>query len=285
MAQSSATIPTTDKTQATPTLYNNLVNDITELYSCWVVAPVSTQSFPGEIWEYSAENSDKAYTLDANIVDVTSATGSRRYRTGDRVRFRQGGAFIYAVVGQSVETNSVTTKLRLAKHDGLNVTLTSVTPITDIQWSTRDNPSGFPARFRWQSGQARYFLGAVREGAPVDAGPAPALDIRYQLFGQVAHLNVIASCTGLDATFAVATPFIDCIPTAITVGRAGIRVIDLNVLQDNSGVGSADNMTIGEAIRFRPKWSSGIAAWAIDILDADAAVRDARGSFTLLLSY
>ena len=81
MSQTSAAIPTTDRTQATPTLYNNLVNDITDLHS----RNISGWEDLDDTWAYGA-------------AQVATVGDDSLYQAGDRVRWKQGAGYLYGMI-------------------------------------------------------------------------------------------------------------------------------------------------------------------------------------------
>jgi len=133
MAQSSVTIATTARTQATPTLYNNLVNDVTELYSGDYETFKDGWIDVSDTWTY----------VDAQLVQVGDTS---LYRPGFRVRWKQGAGYKY---GWITEVGDFGVPLAFpAVVIGQNSDYTFAnSAITDIQISPHSSPVDFPHIF------------------------------------------------------------------------------------------------------------------------------------------
>jgi len=133
MAQSSVTIATNARTQATPTLYNNLVNDVTELYSGEYSVFKDGWIDVSDTWTYVA----------AQWVEVGDAS---LYRPGYRVRWKQGAGYKYGWIEQVGDFGGPPTFPSV--FIGLNTDYTFAnSAITDIQISPYSSPADFPHIF------------------------------------------------------------------------------------------------------------------------------------------
>jgi len=160
MAQTSFTIPTTDRTQVTPTLYNNLVNDITDLYNRatgWI-------EITDDAWAYAS-----ATTITADDI--------RFYPIGTKIRYKQGGAYKYGVV-----TLGSSTLLTIGKSG--DYTLANAA-ITDIAVSFSISPAGWPGAFNWTATNV------------VGWSTAPTVLVKYLVEG---NLAVISAACGIETS-------------------------------------------------------------------------------------
>jgi len=144
MAQSSFTIPTTDRTQATPTLYNNLVNDLTELYARnggWSEESVSGLS----AFSPGAQSNDRYISM------FTGGNLNTRFQKGDKVRVKQtGGSYKYFYV-EEVTSTLLSLNAGVFTDTAGNFTLivNPATAITELAVSRAVRPFGFPQRFNF----------------------------------------------------------------------------------------------------------------------------------------
>jgi hypothetical protein len=126
MSQLSVEIPEDERTQATPTLYNRLVKDVTELY-----AGTDDVNFKGWI-EYGAEgtrNDDHSFD--------TAADPTLFFRRGDKIRWKKGGAgsYLYGLVYRFDIVNN-----RVFLIPNTAYTIIAGDPLTDIAISRIVNP-------------------------------------------------------------------------------------------------------------------------------------------------
>jgi len=128
MAQSSATIPTDQRTQATPTLYNNLVNDLTELYAGQYDTFAHDWIEVDDNWSY-------------NTTSLISHDNTFPYyrSTPFKIRWKQGGDYEYSVARFATGTN-------VSKMPGWENWPTNA-PITDTAISFGVSPLGWPRFF------------------------------------------------------------------------------------------------------------------------------------------
>jgi hypothetical protein len=130
MAQTSSTIPELGRTQATPTLYNNVVNDITELYS--IAGGSGWLSYSGD-WTYASAST---FTVAG---DQTAL-----FRKGTKIRLTQTTVKYFYVTASSYSDPNTTVTITA----GDSFTLANAA-ITDPAVSYIENPEGFPQWFNY----------------------------------------------------------------------------------------------------------------------------------------
>jgi hypothetical protein len=206
MAQTSALIPTDQRTQATPTLYNNLVNDLTELYSNWV-------ELPSADWVASVTSSP----------DRHSITTDTPFPTGTRLRYKQGGGYKYAVVIRS-QPDIATPAMLLGRTD--DYILEDAVTITDAAVCFTDAPDDWPGVFKWTPTSVTGW------STPPDA------ETHYIVNGKVAHLRFeTASGTSNANSIAFSNPLGGSFSSGLNTLWLGIaRVTDNGAVQTTAGV-------------------------------------------------
>jgi hypothetical protein len=130
MAQTSSTIPELGRTQATPTLYNNVVDDITELYG---LAGSSGWAVTSDTWTYA---SAATFTVAG---DQTAL-----FRKGTKIRLTQTTVKYFYVTASSYSDPNTTVTIT----GGTDYTLANAA-ITDPATSHIENPEGFPQWFNY----------------------------------------------------------------------------------------------------------------------------------------
>lgn len=176
MTQTSVSIDPVGRTQATPTLYNRLVNDVTELYYGWREIPAT------ETWSYISPSS----------IGI-SAGGS--YPTGTRIRYKQGGSYKYAVV-----CNAAPGSVSIGLSDSY-VLVDSA--ITDVAISYEANPAGWPGFFMWTTTQVTGFV------------TPPQSIVQYSIVGNLCSLQAIVDgATSNLNSLIVLSPIYAKVPTS-----------------------------------------------------------------------
>jgi hypothetical protein len=125
MAQTSATIPLDERTLATPTLYNNPVNDLTELYNGWIALGLTAT--------YASATS---FTVAADVTPFI--------RVGSKILLTQTTAKYFYVTAVSYSAPDTTVTVT----GGTDFTLANAA-ITAPFYSNIATPQGFPHWFSY----------------------------------------------------------------------------------------------------------------------------------------
>jgi hypothetical protein len=172
MAQTSAPLSLAVRTQATPTLYNLLVTDITDLYgraTGWI-------EVADDAWAYTD-------------VSTITAQNVRTYTTGTKFRYKQGGAYKYGVI-----TTGGATTLRIGLSDDY---ILANAAITDIAISHSLSPLDWPGSFTWT-------VSGTITGWSTD----PTITVIYSIEGNVAFVRASStSQTSNSALIRFPRPF------------------------------------------------------------------------------